>query len=206
MHFSSGRLGLAFSLILPLLSAPAAADWFGEGRSKIGVEFELEKGPGNAWRSQSLTLVPGIKLEGGWIDMVELLVEGARESDRQTGTHADERKIGVRLRHEFPLTDDAKIVLRELLGHASIGDERFFHYYVEPSFRYALGDVEMMIGYRFARGINASKEHDLHKLRLGPSIDLSEHSEIEFRWVRAWNQHTGHFVSDSYIVEYSHKF
>lgn len=200
--------GLPAALCLTLLLGPgsARADRFNEGKAKLGIEFELEKSPGNAGQSRGITLVPGIKLDNRWISMVELLLEGAHEYDRQSGEHAREQKFGVRIRHEFPLNDDAKIVLRGLLGHSRQGDENFLYYYVEPSFKYALQHFEMMVGYRFVHGIAANGEHDLHKLRLGPSIDLSDHSEIEFRWARSWNIHTGQHASDAYIVEYTQKF
>ena len=138
--------------------------------------------------------------------MVELLLEAAREHDELSGERSSERKFGVRVRHEFPLTPQAKIVLRGLLGHAWQGDEKFAYYYVEPSFKYAFEDFEMMVGYRLVRGIDAGKEHDQHKFRLGPSFDLSDRSELEFRWARSWNLHTGQHVSDAYIVEYTQKF
>jgi hypothetical protein len=64
----------------------------------------------------------------------------------------------------------------------------------------------MMVGDRLVQGIDAGKEHDLHKFRLGPSIDLTERSEIEFRWARSWSVHTGQHVSDAYMVEYSRQF
>jgi hypothetical protein len=193
-------------LALSLLPAIACADWSDTGKTKLGIEFELEQGAGNAWQSRSLTLVPGINLDNRWISMVELLLEGAREHDEQTGERASERKLGVRVRHEFPLTAAAKIVLRGLLGHAWQGDEKFAYYYVEPSFKYAFKHFEMMVGYRLVHGIDAGKEHDLHKFRLGPSIDLTERSEIEFRWARSWSVHTGQHVSDAYMVEYSRQF
>lgn len=193
-------------LALSLLPGIAGADWFDAGKAKVGFEYELENGAGNAWQSRGFTLVPGIKLDNPWISMVELLVEGAHETDRQTGEREIERKAGVRIRHEFPLTDDARIVLRGLFGHASLGEEKFFYYYVEPSFKYAFKHVEMMVGYRFVHGIDASKEHDLHKFRIGPSFDLTEHSELEFRWARSWSAHTGQHVSDAYIVEFTQKF
>lgn len=193
-------------LALSLLPCIAGADWFDEGKTKVGIEYELENGASNAWQSRGVTLVPGIKLDNPWISMVELLVEGARETDRQSGERESERKVGVRIRHESPLTGDARIVLRGLLGHATLGDEKFLYYYVEPSFKYAFKHVEMMVGYRFVHGIDASKEHDLHKFRIGPSFDLTEHSELEFRWARSWNAHTGQHVSDAYIVEYTQKF
>ncbi|MCG2576910.1 hypothetical protein LZ012_07870 [Dechloromonas sp. XY25] len=200
------RFSMALCLALALSPGIAAADWFDEGKAKFGIEYELENGAGNAWQSRGITLVPGLKLDNPWISMVELLLEGAQEYDRESGEHSRERKAGVRIRHEFPLTDDAKIVLRGLLGHSTQGDESFFYYYVEPSFKYAFRHVEMMVGYRFVHGIDASKEHDLHKFRIGPSFDLSERSELEFRWARSWNAHTGQHVSDAYIVEYTQKF
>jgi hypothetical protein len=64
----------------------------------------------------------------------------------------------------------------------------------------------MMVGYRLTRGIDAGKEFDLQKFRLGPSFELSEHDELEFRWARSWNLHTGQHVSDAYIVEYTRSF
>ncbi|HLO62167.1 MAG TPA: hypothetical protein VK165_04300 [Azonexus sp.] len=197
---------MALGLALALSSGSAAADWFDEGKARVGVEYELENGAGNAWQSRGVTVVTGRKLDNPWISMVELMLEGAREYDRESGEHARERKVGVRVRHEFPLNDDAKIVLRGLLGHGSQGDENFLYYYVEPSFRYAFRHFEMMVGYRFVHGIDASPEHDLHKFRIGPSIDLTETSEIEFRWARSWNMHSGQHVSDAYIVEFTQKF
>ena len=191
---------------LSLLPGVAGADWPEAGKTKLGIEFELEKGAGNAWQSQGLTLVPGIKLDNRWISMVELLVEAASERDERTDERSRERKIGVRVRHEFPLTPQAKIVLRGLLGQAWQGDEKFAYYYVEPSFKYAFEHFEMMVGYRVVHGIDAGKEHDQQKFRLGPSIDLTDHSEIEFRWARSWNLHSGQHVSDAYIVEYTQKF
>jgi hypothetical protein len=196
----------ALGLALALLPGVAGADWPEAGKSKLGIEFELEKGAGNAWQSRGLTLVPGIRLDNRWISMVELLLEAAREHDELSGERSSERKFGVRVRHEFPLTPEAKIVLRGLLGHAWQGDEKFAYYYVEPSFKYAFEHFEMMVGYRLVRGIDAGKEHDQHKFRLGPSFDLSDRSELEFRWARSWSVHTGQHVSDGYIVEYTQTF
>lgn len=196
----------AAGLALALLPSVACADWPEAGKAKLGVEFEVEKGAGNAWRSRGLTLVPGVRLDNRWISMVELLIEGAREHDQETGERSTERKFGVRIRQEFPIAGDAKLVLRVLLGYAWQNEERYAHYYVEPSFRYSVGPLEMMVGYRLAHGIDTGKAHDLHKFRVGPSFDLSEHSELEFRWARSWNLHSGQHVSDAYIVEYTQKF
>jgi hypothetical protein len=193
-------------LVSALLPGVAGADWSEPGKAKLGIEYELEKSPHNAGQSDGLTLVPGIHLNNRWINMVEMLIEGARERDNITGERSTERKIGIRIRKDFPLTEDTKFVLRGLLGHAWQGEERHAYYYVEPSFRYSVGPVELMVGYRLTRGIDAGKENDQQKFRLGPSFELSEHDELEFRWARSWNLHTGQHVSDAYIVEYTRSF
>ena len=194
----------AAGLAVLLAQAPALADDPATGKAKLGIEYELENGARNAWQSRSLTLVPGITLDNPWIHMVEALIEGAHEHD--SGERSTERKLALRLRHNFTLGPDTRLVLRALAGHAVQGDEKYFYWYAEPSFRYALGPVELMLGYRHQRAIDAGKDHDLHKLRLGPSFDLSENAEIEFRWARSWNMHTGAHVSDAYIVEGTWRF
>lgn len=189
-----------------LAPALAPADEAGDDPYKLGVEYELEKGAHNAWQSSGVALLAGIRVAHRWIDMVELEIQNDREHDNETGERSSERKVGLRIRKDFPLGEDSKLVLRSLLGHASLGAERYAYYYVEPSFRYSVGPVELMAGYRLTRGIDAGSEHDLHKLRLGPSIDLGERSEIELRWARSWNMHTGQHVSDAYIAEYTWRF
>lgn len=200
------RIYRGLCLMLATLPGVAGADWLEPGKAKLGFEYEMEKGPHNAWQSDGVTLVPGIHLNNRWINMVEMLIEGASERDNQTGERETERKIAVRIRKDFPLGEDTKIVLRGSLGHIWQGDERYVYYYVEPSFRYSIGPVEMMVGYRLTHGIDAGKEHDQQKFRLGPSFELSEHDELEFRWARSWNLHTGQHVSDAYIVEYTRSF
>ena len=199
-------LYLRLSLILAMVPGIASADWFEPGKTKLGIEYEQEKGPHNSWRNDGMTLVPGVYLNNRWINMVEMMIEGASERDHPSGVRETERKIAVRIRKDFPLTEDTKIVLRGSLGHIWQGDERYAYYYVEPSFRYSIGPVEMMVGYRLTHGIDAAKEHDQQKFRLGPSFELSEHDELEFRWARSWNLHTGQHVSDAYIVEYTRHF
>ena len=194
----------AAGLALLLAAAPATADEPAAGKAKLGIEYELENGARNAWQSRSLTLVPGITLDNPWVHMVEALIEGAHEHD--SGERSTERKLALRLRHNFTLGPDTRLVLRALAGHAVQGDEKYFYWYAEPSFRYALGPVELMLGYRHQRAIDAGKDHDLHKLRLGPSFDLSENAEIEFRWARSWNMYTGAHVSDAYIVAGTWRF
>ena len=53
-------------LALSLLPAIACTDRSDTGKTKLGIEFELEQGAGNAWQSRSLTLVPGINLDNRW--------------------------------------------------------------------------------------------------------------------------------------------
>lgn len=196
----------AAGLALLLAAAPATADEPAAGKAKLGIEYELENGARNAWHSRSVTLVPGLRLDNRWIHMVEVQFEGAHEHENDTGERSIERKLGLRLRHDLALTDQTRVVLRGLVGHAWQGDEKYVYYYLEPSYRHAIGPVELMLGYRYHRAIDAGKDHDVHKLRLGPSFELSENAELEFRWARSWNMHTGAHVSDAYIVEGTWRF
>ena len=194
----------AAGLAVLLAQAPALADDPETGKAKLGIEYEIETGAHNAWTSRGITLVPGIKLDNPWVHMVELLLEGAHE--HEGGERSIERKTGIRIRHNIPLGPDARLVLRALAGHAAQGDEKYTYYYLEPSYRYTLGPVELMLGYRHQRALDAGKGHDVHKLRLGPSFELSENAELEFRWARSWNMHTGAHVSDAVIVEGTWRF
>lgn len=193
-------------LALSCMASVVRADELADRRSKVGVEFELETGASHAWQSRGVTLVPGVRLDHAWINMVEVLIEGAHEHELPGGERSFERKMGVRIRHEMPLGMDVRMVLRGLLGHAHQGDVRFWYAYVEPSVRYAFPRFEMMVGYRYVRAFEVGGDHDLHKFRIGPGIDLGECNELEFRWARSWSARTGQRVSDAYIVEYTRRF
>ena len=134
--------------------APANQDE--PGKAKLGIEYELENGVRNAWQSRSITLAPGIRLDGPWLHMVEALIEGAHE--HEGGERSTERKLALRLRHDFVVGPDTRLVLRALAGHAAQGDEKYFYYYIEPSYRYAIGPLELMLGYRYQRAVDAGKE------------------------------------------------
>jgi hypothetical protein len=62
------------------------------------------------------------------------------------------------------------------------------------------------MGVRVQRALDGTSGHDVNKFRLGPSVDIGEHHELEFRWARLWEARTYIHESDSYIVEYTYKF
>ena len=58
-----------------------------------------------------------------------------------------------------------------------------------------------MLGYRHQRAIDAGKDHDLHKLRLGPSFDRRKTPRLNSDGPEAGTCTHGAHVSDAYIVE-----
>lgn len=191
-------------ILLSLVSGCASADWLSEGKPRIGIEVEHERAADKASHTNSLSLIPGLKWEDGWINMAEILVQTEREIDSEG--HQTEKKLGLRLRHDFDLLPNLKGVIRGLLGRAFSDREDFSYAYVEPAVKYRFDDFEFAVGFRVVRAIDGTKGHDLNKFRLGPSIDLGRNDEVEFRWVRSWDADTGKQASDTYIVEYVHKY
>lgn len=192
------------AVLLSLVAGSASADWIGEGKPRIGFELEHERAADKASHANSLSLTPGLKWQDGWINMAEIQIQTEREIE--SGEHQTEKKLGLRLRHDFHILPNAKIVIRGLIGRAFSEQEDFSYTYVEPALKYGFDDFEFTIGYRMVRAIDGSKGHDLNKIRLGPSFDLGQNHEIEFRWVRSWDAHTGEHANDSYSVEYVHKY
>ena len=198
------RLAAVFiGLIAPSAMAdtlPALA-----GQFRLGIEYEHEKSADGRERADALTLIPGIKWRSGWLTMTELLIE--TEQEREAGRVTDRAgKLGVRLRKDFALNERTRLVLRGLLGRALNGNESYTYAYLEPSLKYAFDDLEMMVGFRAVRAVDGTQGHDFNKFRIGPSFDLGQASEIEFRFVRNWEAATGRHASDAYIVEFVHKF
>ena len=192
------------AVFLALVAGPVAADWLGEGKPRIGFEIEHERTADKAWHANSLSLTPGLTWQQGWINRAEIQIQTELESE--SGEHHTEQKLGFRLRHDFHISPDAKVVIRGLVGRAFSAQEDFSYAYVEPALKYGFDDFELTIGYRVVRAIDGSKGHDLNKLRLGPSFDLGRNDEIEFRWVRSWDADTGEHASDAYSIEFVHKY
>lgn len=195
-----GRHLLAAMLLASIASTTQAEP----GRLRLGIELEHERAAGGNGHADSLTLIPGIKWEQGWLTMGEILLQAGREDEH--GETSSERKLGLRLRKDLALAPGLKVSLRGLLGRAFATERNVSYAYIEPAFKYRIQVLEWTVGVRAVRSIDGSKGQDRNKFRFGPSLELSPRDEIEFRWVRSWDTHSGKRDSDAGIVEYVRKF
>jgi len=196
--------------MLALLLSPLAwadtALW--GGKPSLGLEFEHQKMALGAGHSNSLTLVPGLSFEEGFIHKVDLLIEGERENNIEDGVNekVHVKKLALRLRKNFELDDTWALFVRGLVGRELTTVENFNYAYVDTGIRFERGAFGFMAGLRFQRTLDGTAGNDMNKLRFGPSYDFDAHHEIEFRFVRAWNVQTRKRDSDALIAEYTYKF
>jgi hypothetical protein len=135
-------------------------------------------------------------------------VEGERDKEVDSGvtSFSNVYKLAVRVRKNVPLKGDLGMYFRGLIGHANDAGEKYFYGYSDAALRYERGFFGFIMGVRVQRALDGTSGHDVNKFRLGPSFDIGEHHELEFRWARSWEAHTHVHESDSYIVEYTYKF
>jgi len=179
------------------------------GQPRLAVEFEHEEAPDHSEVADSVTLMPGIRWKNGFINQVELLLQVEREREKEDGVWHKEsgRKVAIRLRKDFTVTDNLRVTARALLGRAfNESADDYTYAYFEPALKYRFRYFDFTAGVRAVRAIDGSDGHDANKIRLGPSFDINQHNEIEFRWVRSWDAHSGKHESDAYIMEYITKF
>jgi hypothetical protein len=188
-------------------SAMAEATLWG-GRPEFGVEYEHEKITDNVSHGYGLTLIPSLSFKSGPIHRIDLLVEGEREKEVSSGvtSFSNVYKLAVRVRKNVPLKGDLGMYFRGLVGHANEAGEKYFYGYSDAALRYERGIFGFIMGVRVQRALDGTSGHDVNKFRLGPSVDIGEHHELEFRWARSWEARTYIHESDSYIVEYTYKF
>jgi hypothetical protein len=210
MHILFNRsLARALSLMALFLCAHVHAQtllW--GGRPEFGVELEQEKTPDHLGVTNSITYIPSLVFPDGPINRIDLLIMDEREKDLSSGVSETTRvnKLALRLRKNVHFTEDWGMYFRGLLGHYSSSAERFVYGYTDAAFRYEHDFFGFIAGVRVQRSLDGTPGHDLNKFRLGPSFDIGEHHELEFRWVRAWDAHTHARESDATIVEYTYKF
>lgn len=197
-----------FLLMLMTSSSVYADTTLYGGQPRIAIEFEHEEAPDHSEIANSVTLIPGIRWNKGFINQVELLVQAEREKEKEDGVWHREsgRKIAIRFRKDFQLTDKLKATTRVLFGRALNEGDDYTYAYFEPALKYKLRYFDFTVGVRTVRAIDGADGHDSNKIRLGPSFDINQHNEIEFRWVRSWDARSGKHESDAYIMEYIYKF
>ncbi len=178
------------------------------GKPRIAIEAEHEEAPDHSSHANAITVIPGVKWEDGFVNLAEILFEVEREKEKDEGKWHSQtvRKVGIRLQKDFQLTDSLKTTTRVLLGRSLNDSQDYTYAYLEPALKYDFKRFEFTVGYRITRSVDSSEGHDSNKIRLGPSFDISKQDEVEFRWARGWDAHTGKHINDTYIVEYVHKF
>ena len=144
------------SLLPCLLLQPVWADaelW--GGKPSLGLEFEHQKMAFGAGHANSLTLVPGLSFEDGFIHKVDVLIEGERENEIEDGvnekTHV--KKLALRLKKNFELDDSWALFVRGLVGREWNTLENFNYTYVDTGIHYEHGAFGFMAGLRFQRKI-----------------------------------------------------
>ena len=192
--------------MLPITAMAEATLW--GGRPEFGVEYEHEKMVDNVSHGNGLTLIPSLSFKNGPIHRIDLLVEGERDKEVDSGvtSFSNVYKVAVRVKKNVPLKGDLGMYFRGLIGHANDAGEKYFYGYSDAALRYERGFFGFIMGVRVQRALDGTSGHDVNKFRLGPSFDIGEHHELEFRWARSWEAHTHDHESDSYIVEYTYKF
>ena len=198
------------AVLLSFVLAPAVwadTELWG-GKPSLGLEFEHQKMAFGAGHANSLTLVPGLSFEDGFIHKVDVLIEGERENNIEDGVNekVHVKKLALRLRKNFELDETWALFVRGLVGRELSTFENFNYSYVDTGIHYEYGAFGFMAGLRFQRTLDGTAGHDMNKFRFGPSYDFDAHHEIEFRFVRAWNVQTRKRDSDALIAEYTYKF
>jgi len=206
---SSFSLRLLGALLLGFLPSQVWAEvelW--GGKPALGLEFEHQKMAFGAGHANSLTLVPSLSFKDGFINKVDVLIEGERENTVEDGVNekVHVKKLALRLRKNFELNDTWELFVRGLVGRELTTVENFNYSYIDTGIHFERGAFGFMAGLRFQRTLDGTAGHDMNKFRFGPSYDFDAHHEIEFRFVRAWNVQTRKRDSDALIAEYTYKF
>lgn len=204
--FQTLKRPLAAVALLASIHSPSWAEtllW--GGKPELGMEVEQERPADSGGTNRSITLTPSLVFANRGIDRIDLLITGEREQELD-GTTLNASNVGVRVKKAFPLTDDWGIYFRALAGHSFTPTDRYTYGYTDAAITYELEALGFMVGLRVQRTLDGSQAHNINKIRLGPSIDLGQHHEVELRWERAWNARTQARDSDSANIEYTYKF
>ena len=185
------------------LTVSADGLWLG-GKPVIGVEIEQEKPASSAYSNHSITWTPSLVFTNQGIDRLDLLITAERSTEADGSNLA--RSLGIRVKKILPLRDHWGMYVQALAGHLFASTERFTYGYTDAAITYEQEALGFMAALRVQRGLDGTRAHDVNKIRLGPSIDLGEHHEVELRWERAWMASTKRRSSDAVNMEYNHKF
>jgi hypothetical protein len=196
---------LLIVLLMSSFSAGAETLLWG-GHPELGIEFEQEKTPDKLGVTNSITYIPSLNFPNGPINRIDVLIMDEREKALPSGPTDHITKLAVRVRKNIRFGGDWGMYVRALVGRASESGDAYIYGYTDAAMRYEHDFFGFIAGVRVQRALDGTAGHDLNKFRLGPSFDIGEHHELEFRWVRAWDAHTHARESDATILEYTYKF
>lgn len=179
--------------------------WWG-GLPEFGIELEQEKTPDKLGVTNSITYIPSLSFPDGPVNRIDLLIMDERDKAIPSGPTEHITKLAVRVRKNIRFGGDWGMYVRALVGRASEPGDAYIYGYTDAAMRYEHDFFGLIAGVRVQRALDGTAGHDRNKFRIGPSFDIGEHHELEFRWVRAWDAHTHARESDATILEYTYKF
>lgn len=189
------------SLALALLLSNAAVH--AEG-ARLGVEFEAERDQRSGITNHAVTLAPGWEFsENSLLSRVELLVERNRDlAADDDGVFAKERTLFLRLRHDGELSERFGYYVRGGVGRSTNNEHDFNYAYIEPGIEFKINDAwEWVFADREINSIDGTAGKRGHKFYLGPNVDIGQHNELEFRYVKGSGDHH----VESWLIEYVYK-
>ena len=197
---------VAAAVFLACINPPVMAEtWLWSGKPELGIELEQERPADTGGLNRSITLTPSLVFPKGAVDRIDMLITGEREQELDGSTmHAS--NVGIRVKKAFPLSDDWGMYFRALAGHSFTATDRYTYGYTDAAITWEQDALGFMVGLRVQRTLDGSQAHNINKIRVGPSIELGQHHEVELRWERAWNARTQARDSDSANIEYTYKF
>jgi hypothetical protein len=204
--FKTPRYFLLLIVLLMSSLAAGAETLLWGGRPEFGIELEQEKTPDKLGVTNSITYIPSLSFPNGPVNRIDVLIMDEREKALPSGPTEHITKLAVRVRKNIRFGGDWGMYVRALVGRASEPGDAYIYGYTDAAMRYEHDFFGFIAGVRVQRALDGTAGHDLNKFRLGPSFDIGEHHELEFRWVRAWDAHTHARESDATIVEYTYKF
>lgn len=202
------RIGFAavYFLLASAHSPSAHADtmlW--GGHPEFGIEFEQEQSASTHQRNNSITLTPSLVFANRGVDRIDLLITGEQEAG-ENNTTANATTLGLRVKKSMELHNEWSMYVRAFVGQSFKSDDHHFFGYTDAALTYEQDAIGFMVGVRVQRNLNGGDSHNVNKIRIGPSFELGQHHELEFRWERAWHSRSLDRESDSANIEYTYKF
>lgn len=178
------------------------------GRPVLGMALERETSADKSLVANSVIFTPGLRLNNGGVNRIDLLLQAERDTDSSIGTDTFTRfnSVAVRLRKDVPQGDKLGMYFTGLAGRTQGEGAHYWYGYSEAGMLAKHGWLNFLLGARVHRTLYGSADQNFNKLIAGPGFDLGDGHELEFRWQRAWQADGNAFDSDAVRLEYIYKF